>query len=257
MNLHVKPKVPALNILVLASGKLNSKEAENEFPLCLTEMREVSVLEHIVNNTARIPNTQYAFTFLETEAVRYHLEKIATLLVPDARSTQVPELSQGSACTALMAACQLDQASELLIISANELVDIELAEVIEEFRYRKLDAGTLTFRSIHPRYSYVRLNDEGMVIEAAQREPISFFATVGVFWFAKTDCFVESAKNLIRKDAHVDGSFFVAPTFNELVLKHKKIGIKELETAKYFPLKTDHQVEQVEQVDQLERGKRA
>jgi hypothetical protein len=246
MNAQARTKIPVINILVLASGKLNSKDADNEFPLCLTEIHGISVLERIVNNTAHIANTQYAFTFLETEAVRYHLEKIASLLVPGARSTQVPELSQGSACTALMAACQLDEAAELLIISANELVDIELAQVIEEFRHRKLDAGTLTFRSIHPRYSYVRLNDEGLVIETAQREPISFFATAGIFWFAKTAYFVEGAKNIIRKDAHVDGSFFVALTFNELVLKQKQIGIKELDVAKYFPLKTEQQVEQFE-----------
>ena len=151
-----------------------------------------------------------------------------------------------TACTALLAACQLDQSAELLIISANELVDIQLAEVIEEFRHRKLDAGTLTFRSIHPRYSYVKLNDEGFVIESAQCEPISFFATAGIFWFAKTAYFVEGAKNLIRKDAHVDGSYFVAPTFNELVLKQKKIGIIELDITKYFPLKTEQQINQFE-----------
>lgn len=246
MNAQTTKRSPTINILVLASGKLHSKNADKEFPLCLTEIHGVSVLERIVNNAASIADSQYTFTFLETEAVRFHLVKVAKLLVPGARSTQVPELSQGSACTALLAACQLDQAAELLIISANELVDIQLAEVIEEFRHHKLDAGTLTFRSIHPRYSYVRLNDEGLVIETAQCEPISFFATAGIFWFAKTAYFVEGAKNLIRKDAHVDGSYFVAPTFNELVLKQKKIGIKELDITKYFPLKTDQQIDQFE-----------
>lgn len=246
MNVQTKTKIPVVNILILASGKLYFKNADKEFPLCLTEFDGSSLLERIVNNTSGITNAQYAFTFLETEAIRYHLEKIARLLVPGAHCTNVPEMSQGSACTALMAACQLDQEAELLIISANELVDIELAEVIEEFRYRKLDAGTLTFRSIHPRYSYVSVNNEGLVIEAAQREPISFFATAGIFWFAKTACFVEGAKNIIRKDANVDGSYFVAPTFNELVLKQKQIGIKELDVAKYFPLKTEQQFEQFE-----------
>lgn len=238
--------VPAINILVLAAGKLNSQNADKEYPLCLTEIHGISVLERIVKNTERIANAQYAFTFLETEAQRFHLEKIATLLVPGACSTHVPELSQGSACTALLAACQLKQDAELIIISANELVDLDLAEVIEEFRNRKLDGGTLTFRSVHPRYSYVRLNEQGFVTEAAQREPISFYATAGIFWFAKTSCFVEGAKNIIRKDAHVDGSYFVAPIFNELVLRQKKIGVKELDTTKYFPLKTEQQVEQFE-----------
>jgi len=93
MKTHAKNKFPITNILVLASGKLNSKAENKEFPLCLTEIHGESVLERIVNNTASITNTQYSFTFLETEAVRYHLEKIATLLVPGAHSTQVPELS--------------------------------------------------------------------------------------------------------------------------------------------------------------------
>lgn len=238
--------LPAINILVLAAGKLNSQNADKEYPLCLTEIHGISVLERIVKNTERIANAQYAFTFLETEAQRYHLEKIATLLVPGAYSTRVPELSQGSACTALLAACQLEQNSELIIISANELVDLDLAEVIEGFRSRKLDGGTLTFRSVHPRYSYVRLNEQGFVTQAAQREPISFFATAGIFWFANTSCFVEGAKNIIRKDAHVDGSYFVAPIFNELVLRQKKVGVKELDTTKYFPLKTEQQIEQFE-----------
>jgi hypothetical protein len=246
MNTQAIKKSPAINILVLASGKLNSNNADREYPLCLTEIHGVSVLERIVNNTARVANSQYAFTFLETEAVRFHLEKIAALLVPWGRCVQVPELSQGSACTALLAACQLSQEAELLIISANELVDLDLAEVIWEFRSRKLDAGTLTFRSIHPRYSYVRLNDEGLVTEAAQREPISLLATAGIFWFARTADFVEGAKNIIKKDAHVEGYYFVAPTFNEMVLKQKKIGARELDVAKYFPLKTEQQVEQFE-----------
>lgn len=246
MNAQVIKKSPATNILVLASGKLHFENADRVFPLCLTEIDGVSVLERTVNNTAGIANAQYTFTFMEAEATQYHLEKIATLLVPGACCKQVVELTKGSACTALLAACQLDQSAELLIISANELVDMQLAEVIEEFRNRKLDGGTLTFRSIHPRYSYVRLNDEGFVIEVAQRKPISLFATAGVFWFAKTADFLEGAKNLIRKNAHVDGGYFVAPTFNELILKQKKIGVKEFESIKYFPLKTEQQISQFE-----------
>lgn len=235
---------PSINIVILAVGKLNSQNADSGSPECLAEIDGVSVLERIVKNSERIADAQYTFIFLETEEQRFHLKRIATLLVPGAFILSLPELSQGSACTALLAACQLKQDAELIIISANELVDLDLAEVIEDFRSRELDAGTLTFRSIHPRYSYVRLNEQGFVTEAAQREPISFYATAGIFWFAKTAYFVEGAKNLIRKDAHVDGSYFVAPTFNELVLRQKKIGVKKLDAKNYFPLKTEQQVEQ-------------
>ena len=243
MNAPPHESVPMVNIIILAAGKLSSTRSEESYPLCLSEIGGSSLLEHIVKNTSLITKSQYTFVFLEDEERRFHLGKVAVLLVPDANIVHVPELSQGSACTALFAACQLRQDAELIIISANELVDLDLARMVEDFRGRELDAGTLIFRSVHPRYSYVRLNKQGLVTEAAQRNPISFNATAGVFWFAKTSYFVEGAKSLLIKDAHVDGSYFVAPTFNEMVLKQKKVGVRELDLNKYFPLKSEHQID--------------
>lgn len=237
---------PAIVVLVLAAGRINHQQSGDEYPLCLTEINGVSVLESIVRRTSRIGSVQYAFTFLESEARRFHLDKIASLLAPGSRSIRVPELTQGSACTALLAACQIDPEAELLIVSANELVDLDFAEPIENFRSRMLDGGTLVFRSVHPRYSYVRLNEQGFVTQAAQREPISSLATAGVFWFARTHLFVDAAKSMIQKEAQIDGSYFVAPTFNELILKHKRVGVWDLDVAKYIPLKTERLVEQHE-----------
>ena len=221
-----------------------SEENEKEYPTCLVEIEGSSVLEKIVDQTSEISNATHAFTFLETDIEKYHLEKIVKLLTPNSICTKVPVLSQGSACSGLLSASQLEQTAELLVISANELVNADLWEIIKEFRNRDLDAGTLTFRSVHPRYSYVRLDKDGLVIEVAQRKPISLFATAGIFWFAKTSDFVESTKNTIRKNAHVDGSYFLAPTFNELILKQKRIGMMELDPRNYVPLKSEYHINQ-------------
>ena len=242
MNRPVLLPMPDINILILAAGKLPQQNANREYPLCLTEVGSGSLLEKIVNNTKLIENAQLAFAFLDHEADRFHLEKIAALLSPSASSTKVSEHTKGSACTALLAACQLNQEAELLIISANELVDIDYNEAIVELRKRRLDAGTLIFQSVHPRYSFVTLNDEGLVEQTAQRDPISKNATAGIFWFAKTGDFIEGAKNLIRNDAHLDGNYFVALTFNELILNQKRIGVIQLDSDKYTPLKNGHQI---------------
>jgi hypothetical protein len=234
------------NIIVLAAGHVDFDAQESGYPLCVTELDGVSLLERIVNNTMNIEGAKYLFAFLRKDAERFHLDKVTSLLVPDSLVVRVSEGCQGSACTALLAACQLNQDDELLIVSANELVDIDMAEVVFDFRRRKLRGGTLIFRSIHPRYSYVRLDDEGYVLEAAQQEPISQHATAGVFWFARVGEFVESTKNLIRKNASVAGKFFVAPVFNELILNQAKVGVYELDVNRYRPLKTRKQVEQFE-----------
>lgn len=232
-----------INILVLAAGKSPNQNGERDFPLCLTEIGNNSLLEKIIQNTSTLSNGKYSFIFLEKESQRFHLDKIVSLLIKDSKCVLVPEHTQGSACTALLSASQLDQDAELLIVSANELVDLDLETVIVGFREKKLDAGTLIFRSLHPRYSFVSLDENGFVKETAQKEPISNNATVGIFWYAKTSDFVNGAKNLIRKDAKVDDKFFLAPVFNELVLQHKRIGVFNLPDGRYFPLKTEQQID--------------
>jgi hypothetical protein len=234
------------NILVLAAGQVVSDEQGNGYPICLAELDGISIIERIVRNTRAIPDAKYAFALLNQDAERFHLDRVVTLLVPDAEVTRIPESTRGSACTALLAACKLQQDAELLVVSANELVDIDLSQVVKDFQLRELDGGTLTFRSIHPRYSYVRLNAEGLVVEAAQQKPISQNATAGVFWFKKTSDFVAAVQAIIRKNAVVANKFFVAPAFNELILLQKRVGVFELEISRYRPLKTEQQVQHFE-----------
>jgi dTDP-glucose pyrophosphorylase len=222
----------------LAAGKVQQGQQGDEYPHCLIEINGKPLLETIVQNTSSIHGANYNFVFLKDEAQQYHLDNIAKLLVADAECTHVSKQTKGSACTALLATSFMDQDAELLIISANELVNISMGDMLEKYREKSYDAGTLIFHSIHPRYSYVRLNDLNLVVETTQRDPITTHATAGIFWYRNTSDFIEGAKNLIRKNAHVGGAYFVAPVFNELVLKHKKIGVMKLAEDDYTPLKT-------------------
>lgn len=236
------------NILILAAGRVaTDPNAEVAYPACLAELNGVSVLEKIISHLKDVPGANYTFALHAEDMSRFHLDNIANLLVPGSRIAVVPENTMGSACTALLATSELDVAQPLLIVSANELLDQAMGPFIQDFSDRGLDAGTLVFRSVHPRYSYVRLSEAGLVTEAAQQNPISQVATTGVFWFAKTSDFIEGAKTAIRKNASTNGRFYLAPVFNELILQHKKIGVQEIDKTNYIPLKTEHQIQQYEQ----------
>lgn len=234
------------NILILAAGQgaINSPSAD--YPLCLSEINGFSLLEKIIGNTQSIAPAKYYFALLQKEVEHFHLDKIVSLLTHDPKIVMVPEATKGAACTALLAASQIDLDGELLIISANELVDCDLSKVIKDFRARDLHAGTLTFRSIHPRYSYVKLDKNEHVVEATQQNPISHHATVGIFWFKRVGDFIQSAKDTIRKNAVISDRFYLAPIFNEMILKGRKIGIHRIENDKYLPFKTDQQIRQLE-----------
>jgi len=233
----------ATNILILAAGKTSFTESrDEEYPMCLAELDGLSLIERIISNTSRIYNPRYTFAILDKDAKRFHLDSVFSILVENARIVKIPEGTKGSACTALLAASQLEREIPLLIISANELVDIDYSLPINDFESRGKDVGMLIFNSIHPRYSFVKLNEDKAVMQVTQRNPISKHATTGIFWFKRTGDFIEAAMSSIKKGAEVEGSYYVAPTINELILRQRPVGVYEIEGAAYKPLKTEKQL---------------
>lgn len=236
-----------INVLVLAAGRADDGSGSGgNYPICLAEHDGMSVLERIIGNLKKIMGAKFTFVFHAQDIAKHHLDNVAKLLVNDSKVCVVPESTKGSGCTALLAACQLDAALPLLIISANELVEQDMQLVVTEFSNKDLDAGTIVFRSLHPRYSYVKTDENGFVVEAAQQNPISHNATAGIFWYKKTGDFVAAAKSSIRKNASIDGIFYLAPVFNNLILDQKKIGMFEIKNNKYLPLKTNRQIQKFE-----------
>ena len=58
--------------------------------------------------------------------------------------------------------------------------------------------------------------------------------------------FVEAAKAMIAKGASVNGGFFVCPTFNELILAQRRIGVERIERGQYVSLASPQAVEEYE-----------
>lgn len=234
-----------MNILILAAGPGAVRDGGG-YPLCLMEFRQRPLIEAQLARCAALAPDRVFLAFNEPDIQTYHLDRIVQLLCPQATVVPVRGATGGAACTALLAAGGIDSPEELLILNGNEFLDVDHDAIVASLRARGLDAGTAVFRSVHPRYSYVRLDENKLVVEASEKKPISTQATAGFYWFARGSDFVAAAKNQIRKDASAQGGFYICPTFNELILAHKRIGVVEVPVDSYHPLKTQRQVEQFE-----------
>lgn len=232
-----------MRTLILAAGSVKFDVEDGGYPPCLSEIDGVPLLQKITERLKVLGCSAYIFVLRSVDAKRYRLGSIAALLLENSKVVMTPESTEGSACSALLAIEDIDVDEELLIVSANEFVDVDLGMVCAGFRARpELAAATIIFDSVHPRYSYVLLDDNDKVIEASQRNPISRDATVGIFWYRRGSDFVQAAKNLILKGAHIDGQYFICPTFNELILKSQEIGVHRISQDKYHPLKSERQL---------------
>ncbi len=226
-----------MNIILLGAGPGAPWFAEAE---------GTTLLERVSLPLLGDRQSRLIYCFLEADIQKYHLDKVISAIDPCQTLLSVAGPTQGAACTALLAADLVDNDRELMIVGLNEYIEVDLVSAAAEFRSRQLDGGTLVFHSIHPRYSFVRLDGDGNVIETAQGRPISNAATVGAFWFHRGSDFVEGAKQMIRKRDDHGGSYFICPVFNQLILMQRRIGATWIDLSLYHPLKTEAQIHHFE-----------
>ena len=133
----------------------------------------------------------------------------------------------------------------MIIANGDQLFDINIDESLKRFQEDKVDAGCLCFESVHPRWSYIRLEDDH-IVEAAEKRPLSKMAIAGFYYFAKGLYFIEASKKMIRKDANVNGQFFIAPVLNELVLDNHRMNAYMIASENYHSFYSPQKIEEYE-----------
>lgn len=222
---------------------------EAGYPFCKTliEVKGKPLIQHVFDTLKGIRNAEFVFIVQKEDVTRYHLKDVLSLLSPTCNVVVAQGNTAGAACSVLTAIDCFEPDDELLITNGDQILRVDINAVLDDFRNRTLDAGTMVFDSVHPRWSFVRVSDSGLVTEAAEKRPISRLATAGLYYFRRADDFTSGAMDMILKDSHVNGQFYICPVFNELLLKQKRIGVSTIEQRDYISLATPQGVQQYEE----------
>lgn len=229
-----------MNIVILAAGGKDAyQEAGSPYPKNLAEIAGKPLVQHVLERLLPLKALDARFICMipGLENRRFHTASVIRLIEPEAVVLEVPETTSGAACTALLAVEWMDNDQPLLLVNGDILIDCDPVALVTDFAARGLDAGMVVFEDVHPRWSFVKLDADGLVIEAAEKRPISRHATTGLSWFARGRDFVRAAAAMLRKNAAVDGLFYVSPVFNEMILAQARIGVAPIEKSQYHSLK--------------------
>ena len=164
-------------------------------------------------------------------------------LVPECTLITLEHDTEGAACTVLLATAYIDGGEELVIANSDQLVDYDLNRFIEHARRSGADGSILTFEAVHPKWSYARVNDAGLVTQVAEKRVISNHATVGIYYFRRGSDFVQAATSMIRKELRINNEFYVCPVYNELILADRKIIAHEIPEGAMHGLGTPEDLE--------------
>lgn len=214
-----------LNVLIPMAG-LGSRFAEKgySFPKPLIDVNGKPMIQVVVENLNIDAN--YIFLVQKDHYVKYKLNHLLNLIKPGCTIVQVDGLTEGAACTALLAKEYINNDSSLLIANSDQYIEWDSSETMYSFTNSKLDGGMLVFNSVHPKWSFAELNSDGLIDRVAEKDPISNIASTGIYFYKKGSDFVKYAEQMIRRNIRVNNEFYICPVYNEFINDGKKLNVK-------------------------------
>ena len=190
-------------------------QAGYTFPKPLIDVNGKPMIQTVVDNLGIDAN--YIFIVQKEHRKIYNLDSMLNIIAPNCRIIEVDGITEGAACTTLLAEELINNDQPLFIANSDQFVEWNNLDFFYKMRTQQADAGVVTFKATHPKWSFADVDDDGMVWEVAEKNPISDNATVGFYYWKHGKDYVESAKMMIERDIRTNNEFYVCPVFNEAI----------------------------------------
>lgn len=164
------------------------------------------------------------------DAIRQYYEK--------AQFITIDHLTQGQACTCMLAENYLNPKEPLLIAGCDNGMDIDVAAFQE--LTRDCDCIVFTYRhneavlSNPNAYGWMITDQEGNITgtsikKAISDTPMEDPAVVATFWFREAGIFLEATEKMIREDDRIRGEFYVDQTVKHVLDLHYRAKIFDID----------------------------
>ena len=192
------------------------------FPKPLIEVNGKPMIQCVIENLDFDAN--YIFLVRKSHLDKYNIEDLLMYTTNGkCKIVVVDELTEGAACTALLAKQYIDNDDELLIANSDQIIEYSKENFNTLRRYTNFEGIVFTFNAVHPKWSFVKVNARGVGVQVAEKKPISNIATCGIYYYRKGLDFVRYAEEMIEKDIRVNNEFYIAPVYNELIQNEKTL----------------------------------
>ena len=217
-----------MNVLIpMAGAGSRFAQAGYTFPKPLIEVNGKPMIQVVVENLNI--DAHYIFLVQKDHYEKYNLKQLLNLIAPDCDIVIVDGMTEGAACTTLLAEHLIDSDKPLLMANSDQYVEWDSNEALYEFSASNADGGILSFKATHPKWSFAKTGEDGFVSEVAEKNPISDNATVGIYYWKHGSDYVKYANQMIGKNVRTNNEFYVCPVFNEAIQDGKKVRLKMID----------------------------
>lgn len=223
-----------MNIIIPLAGTNKFDNKHFFYPPPLVEVEGLPLIQYVTENLKMIKgNNKFIYIINEEDSTKYHLDNTLKLLTPNCEIVILKSQTKGSVFSILMGIDIIDKEKETIISNADQLFNLDLNIIVENFRKNKSDGGVITFDSVHPRWSYVKSDRNNNVLYAIEKNPISKNAVAGFYYFKSFKSFVECSFNAIEIEDYHNGRLYTSALINQLILLQKKVLNFHVDSQKY------------------------
>ncbi len=197
-------------------------------PKPLIPINGIPMIRVVINNL--MPKRRHRFIFIcqQTHIADYGLADKLPQWAPGCEIIGLDGITDGAACTVLAARNLINSDDELMIANSDQYVDISIDHYLERMRTEDSDGIIMTMHANDPKWSFVGLDAKKHVTHVVEKQVISDEATVGIYNFKHGRDFVSGADKMIEQNLRVNGEFYVAPVYNELIKRGHNITVHNI-----------------------------
>lgn len=232
-------------IIPLGGSSVEFLKAGYIYPKPLIEIKGRTMIEWVIENPANIdfPN-QFIFILKKDDVLKFHLDNALRILYPSCKIVVLTGETMGATCSVLMAIDCINKDDQILILNGDQVIDLDFNIPLKFWMDNGIDCGLVTFKSIHPRWSYAKTDDENNVLQTAEKNPISSNAIAGYYYFSRAQDFFSAAFQSIKDNASYDGVFYISPIVNQFVLMNKRSVVFPISESQYYSFYSPKMIEE-------------
>jgi dTDP-glucose pyrophosphorylase len=186
----------------------------------------------------------------ENRSTEYVREHCATLGLDDVHIVELDQLTDGQATSAYVSRELWHPKEPLLIYNIDTFVN---PRALNPADIRAGSDGWVPcFRAPGDHWSFVKLGADGWAIDLAEKQRISDYASIGLYWFAQAGRYVQAYDRFFADQTNlVRGERYIAPLYRQILAGGGKVSIANLELQDVHALGTPKELEEFLMLDPI------
>jgi NDP-sugar pyrophosphorylase family protein len=214
-----------LNIVIPMAGRgQRFRDAGYDVPKPLIPVHGVPMIRLVIDNMRPRRPHRFIFLVLQEHLDTYEVGARLREWAPGCEVVPIAGVTEGAACTVLCAEHLIANGAPLMTANSDQWVDFSVDDYLAAMDSGRWDGFIMTMKADDPKWSFVGFRPDGTIDRVVEKQVISDEATVGVYNFREGRLFTEAAHRMIAKDLRVNGEFYVAPVYNEIIADGARVG---------------------------------